>query len=243
MLEGYFYFLVHIFFRSLGAICLLPIGEGVSGFSRHITLAAGMAIFLSPLDAYSLQPGFASISRELAIGLLLGLPAVLAIEAMRTLGELFDTGRGQSMAAMYDPASSLSSSQTGFLFQKCALVFLLVAGILEHIIAALYQSMGDVPAGTAHTLSVAGSASSVMAIVVSTAAASFSVYLLFAALFLICDICVLFLSKAVPGCSFLCEAFQLRSLAGFSGVVLLLHSGLQPILLEAALPRAGLLSG
>jgi flagellar biosynthesis protein FliR len=122
--------LVVVTTRCFGALVVLPCGEFTS---------LGPKLFLALVFAAAIQPplgGEAALSvvtlvRELFVGLALGLPCRLAVEAVELLGEVLDAARGQTISSIVDPIhGQLFSDLSAVLRMACIAAALHSGGLL-----------------------------------------------------------------------------------------------------------------
>ena len=159
------------------------------------------------------------------------------------LGELFDSGRGQNFAGLYDPVSGNHPSSMALLTQRFALVLLLVSGYFELLVSGLHSSVVNLPLGSFAVRNVSDLGARILPVIAQCKAGAFSCYLILATLFLCVDVMMVFVSKVLTGSSLSGESFQLKSYLGFGMLLLLLHLISGSTLLMLARPPIELIGG
>jgi len=210
------------FFRALGVIVVLPIGDKLSGIVQKVMLAAGLALLTAGSIGETHSSGIFGALGEFLIGFVISLPLALAVSAAKMWGELFDAGRGQTIGSMYDPVNGSSLSSMAFLSKHYVWVLLLITGTLDRTILSYYESFSIIGAGgfTISNLTIFSQA--IMIMLGYTLVGLISFYLVFASLFLLVDCFVGLISKSVPQVSFFSESFQVKTYLGFA-LILYVH--------------------
>jgi type III secretion protein T len=141
--------------RFLGFALVFPLFSWVN--LSPIVRAAFAAAMAAPLAIYELtSPSFtitigageltALVSKELFVGLLLGLLAGLPYWAAQNCGEVIDTYRGSSAGTLFDPSLTSETSVLGTALILIALALLVWSGGLIDMLAQIYQSFQVWPA-------------------------------------------------------------------------------------------------
>ena len=129
------------FSRSFGLLAMLPFPSGLSS----IALRGSISLILSAVYVLESAPieniYISSIISEFFIGAIIALPARLVIVALETWGELLDSGRGQTIASVYNPMSESPGSQSSFLFSSFAWALLVYYSFLPVLIKSFYKKL------------------------------------------------------------------------------------------------------
>lgn len=139
-----------VFARTLGLCAVLPferIGNG--GFIFRFSLSFLIAFLLWPtLQSSTAELLFPALIGEFLIGALIAAPGALLVECGSMCGELFDSGRGQTIGSILDPASQAAHSYTAFLGREVCIVWLFVSGAFESLVISLQESLRVFPPNT-----------------------------------------------------------------------------------------------
>jgi len=210
------------FFRALGLIAVLPIGDKLSGVIQKLLLAAGLALLSAgSIESSGLHGVFGAVG-EFLIGFVISIPLALAVSAAKMWGELFDAGRGQTIGSMYDPVNGSSLSSMAFLAKHYVWVLLLITGTLDRTIFSYYESFSIISPGEFAMANLSAFSQGIIIMLGYTLIGLISLYLVFAALFLLIDCFVGLISKSVPQVSFFSESFQVKTYLGFL-LILYIH--------------------
>lgn len=121
----------------------------------RVTLAAALAFALSPLIAtanpaildLTPQAYLALLLSEAVLGAIIGFVLSCLLESARLGGEVVDMQIGFSASAMYDPATSVSSSLLGAFWYLAALVFFFTLNGHHWLLGGLMRSFELCPVG------------------------------------------------------------------------------------------------
>jgi flagellar biosynthetic protein FliR len=209
---------VYILLRTLGMLLVvLSIGGSSVGHTARVGLAFVVVFSLidrrtSPVLTWSTI----SAAAELGLGLMLGLPSILVLQASRMWGEMFDTGRGQSLGAMYDPLSGTSSQVMSQCIGSWVTAALLLMGLLPNLILSLASSLLLIAPGTVTVQRIASLASVILNTVGTSLTFGMMIYLPLGLSFLIVDIFGGFVSRLLPRFAIHAESFAARTVVGFA---------------------------
>lgn len=132
--------------RALGLLSLLPFGESFGGAATRLILAAGLCAPF-PQDA-ALQGlawgGAERFALEFLLGAVLAVPLALVVEGALAFGELVDTVRGQTIAAIFDPLHGQVST-LGALNRYGAWAIMVGSGALCQMLGAYRVSLALIP--------------------------------------------------------------------------------------------------
>ncbi len=156
--ELFGYFLV--FARLGAAIMLLPgFGEGFVSPRIRILLALAITFAVMPLVADGLPPlpgdilGLVVILfGEILIGLFIGTLARILLGALQSAGALVANFTNLSAAQVFDPSAAGMTTLPGSFLNLMALVLIFATNLHHVMLAALVDSYGAFPAGTAPPL-------------------------------------------------------------------------------------------
>lgn len=218
-----------LFLRCFGLIMVLPFGEGLSLLKR-----LAVALILTLLLAAQVTPAMvSSIGGELVIGVVIGLPAALAIGAIEMWGDMADNLRGQNQGSMNEPLFGTTSLMGGLL-RHYGFALLLVAGLLDTLVGGLAASVRNFPIGTVNFSTIA-EAGGVLLTALSRMLDGVIVALIPIAIVCITvEILAGVFGKVLPKISLSSEAFQLRSVLVILVIFGLLRLELFPSILHAA---------
>lgn len=231
-------FILHLFFRSLGAVSLLQLGDSFLSFGRNITLAFGLTLFFAGFVPCAAPPAGQTLIWDFFIGFLIGVPAALFIDGVKSFGELIDSGRGQNIGNLYDPLSNQNVSGLAILAERMCFAMLLCAGLFESVINALRDSFAAIPPGTAVLSSLPSCGLMLLNLISGVVGGLFSAYMIFALLYVLTDFFTGVAVKALGGGAGLNnEAFQLKTILTFFVLLMFLGTETGGFMIEAARPR------
>ncbi len=222
------------FLRSIAAMAVLPLGGDLLSLGLKLYLAALCAFCLVPtVDNFSLSVTVFVLFENLVLGMILGLPLVLAVQAAEWVGELFDSARGQTMGAILDPAQG-APSMVSLSAASVARATLLGAGVLPSFVLRLHESLVAFPLLNPFSESIqfVGEKLAVFLAVYCSEVLRSGVPL--ALLFLAIECVFAVAAKLLPGISLSTESFALKLGLGF----LILRALAGSTLSEAALGLA-----
>ena len=152
-------------FARLGSALMLTPGFGEHQVTARLRLLLALALsFLlapalpavwPPLPAQPLAL-LLPLTREILVGLLLGLTARFALAALPVGGSLLAMQSGLSAAAMLDPNEGMQSMLPASFLNAAALALLFAAGFHHLILRGLAASYAVLPAGAGLDLAAAG---------------------------------------------------------------------------------------
>jgi len=133
------------FVRSAGLLSMLLPNLGYGGVIRISLTAMILSLALPAAD----QPvNLIFLVGDFAIGILLGLPAALAIAAAGQYGELIDVLRGQTLGSILDPLSRASVAPLAMLYRFWFWVAILVQDLLLGLAQNVAVSLGKISAAS-----------------------------------------------------------------------------------------------
>jgi flagellar biosynthetic protein FliR len=132
--------------RCFGLIVGLPLGDAVTSLPR-LGLALGLGVAVAPAVQVSAGLSPLALVFEFVVGLLLAAPLRVLAELSEACGELIDTARGQTVAAIQDPLNGPSVSDMATLLRVAVVTVALQYGGLTSSVEALSVSYSALPAG------------------------------------------------------------------------------------------------
>ncbi|NLF24902.1 MAG: flagellar biosynthetic protein FliR [Deltaproteobacteria bacterium] len=211
------------FFRSLGVLALLPFGSVLESCLRRVMFALVLGALLASFAGGSSSDGLVALSANFLVGVLVGLPFAIAVEAGGMLGELFDSGRGQNLASFYDPLSDIQQSQLAVCSKLMVWATLLISGALERVVLTLKQSFAILPCSEDLLTRLPEIGMRLLIVLDFAFTGTVALFLPLALVFLLSDCLVGGLSKILPGANFYGDSFQLKSYVGLLLLVVLVH--------------------
>lgn len=233
--------LVPIFIRALGVFAFLPFGSDLSGVLQKFTLALALSIFVILKAPFFPAADLIALPFEFLIGICLVIPALLMIELAAMFGELFDVGRGQTIAQVYDPLSFTQASLMSQFSRYFIIALLLVSGLLEKIWCAFDASFEVVKPGGYPLSALPQLGAALLAIEFQFLKGMFSAFLPIGLGFLTIEFCFGIVAKALPQVNLPSEPFQVKALFSFLFLLVILGSQLEPALFGLAIPRLDIL--
>ena len=230
------------FSRSFGLLAMLPFSGGLSS----VTLRGSISLMLAL--TYALESGsiesisIAGIISEFFIGAIIALPARLVIVAMETWGELLDSGRGQTIASIYNPMSESPGSQSSFLLSSFTWAVLVYYSFLPILIKSFYKSFDIIGLSKSSFGGLEQQAYGVLISIGILLQSAIIHYLPIAVMFFVFDVLVGFCSKALNNSHFYSENFQAKTYLSLILMICILGTDLPSLLLLAAEPRLEFLS-
>lgn len=141
--------------RMSGLMALLPgLGQERIPMQLRAALAILMSVVIAPvIPSPVLFPSgswdmVGIMAVELAVGLLMGLMLMWALEAVQFGAQLMDFQIGFSFAQSIDPSTAHSNSLTGTLMTQMTLLIIFIAGLHHQMILALVDSYRILPIGS-----------------------------------------------------------------------------------------------
>ena len=211
-----------VFCRAIGMIAILPWGNSSLSLNLRVTLAAGLSLLVSGTLPEISPLTTSSLVGELIVGLALGIPLALAVQAFAMAGEMIDVARGQQIAALYDPLADLQTSPCSVLFGNFAWVAALCSGLLDSLIVSFVKSFSLVPLASAFGTSNLNSiASGILTQIPLLLGGIFGALMPLIGMMLAVDLAIGFVSKFIPQLALQSEAFQIKLLVSMLGVIAL----------------------
>ena len=204
-----------VFLRAIGTLALLPLDGAFRGALKKLAAAVLMAFLFVPFAHAPTSTASASYFGEIFIGLLLIFPLVLCLHGAAMLGELFDVGRGQSIASFYDPVSNLQQSQMGMFFKEFLwLQFLLAGGLLAYM-DCFALSLQKIPAATVPLELSQKTGHTFLLLQVNFLTQIMIAALPLAVIFLFANLMGAFAARVLPQLALYQEVFLLSTILGF----------------------------
>jgi flagellar biosynthesis protein FliR len=133
--------------RIFALLTVLPFDSSING-GRRLFLALCFAVPFCGIAGSDVTVSAFALCRELLIGLLVGTPVRVLVESAEMLGEIIDTGRGQTIGSVMDPLNGQQGSELAKVFRVGALCLFIQVGGLERFIDAVGASFSLMPINT-----------------------------------------------------------------------------------------------
>lgn len=139
--------LAYVTARLFGLLVALPLEATLRTLPR---LFVALCFALPFVEGVQLQGEFSFIrlALEFFIGFLVGTPIRFLVESSEMLGELVDTGRGQTIGSVMDPLNGEQGSEFAKVFKMGALVLSVQAGGLDMVISTIGATFAPLPVNT-----------------------------------------------------------------------------------------------
>jgi flagellar biosynthesis protein FliR len=138
--------------RLLPLVAFTPLFGGEAASKR---LRTGLALLLlAPLVAHADTRAVATAdastlalltAKEIMVGAMIALSAMIVFETLAAAGALFDLARGQSMASVLDPQSQQTFSPLSVFMRQASLVLFLTVGGYHLVLDAVVESFLVLP--------------------------------------------------------------------------------------------------
>lgn len=229
------------FIRILGCLIILPFAHSISNIGKMFVFSFGLTLFFVTGNVQAAEYSSINILTEFLIGIVISLPIALTVDAVRSLGELFDSQRGLSFASSYDPNVNVQASVSSHLTSNYCITALIGAGILENLLFTIKKSFALIPLYSMNVAEMSDIAVNVIYFISFVCGAMFQSFLLCALIFMLVDVGSLFLSKALNQSAFHQEIFLVKSLLGLLLVVCVLKLNPGPAISTMASPNIKML--
>ncbi len=212
------------FLRAWGMVIMLPLSEAGIGLWRKSLLALGLSLLGY---GHAQEGGGAALSlyalREVLIGALVSLPCACIVTLAGMWGDLFDTARGQNISTLYDPLHETQEPVMAVLVKQLCWVQILCCGLLEQLVVQYQKSF--VILGVGANMAATELGGQIVTLLARGTTQMLQLFLPFAALFLLVEIGVGFIGRALPSLSLSSEGLQLKSYLGFALLLLVYQAG------------------
>lgn len=201
--------------RALGMICFLPLGEEHGAVITKLCLAFVIGWFFLGTVEVSESLSLYLLVLEFFVGLFVGLPVSIFVSLASMCGELFDSGRGQTMGSIYDPFSYVSLSLTSGLCRYLLWALFLAHSLLSVLFSQLAESYRLLPPGTLSvgTFSLLGY--TLLLSIGKMIGLCFFYYLPLGVIFLLVDIGIALISRILPHGNIQGESYFLKNLCAY----------------------------
>lgn len=230
-------YFVPVFFRALGIVAFLPLGLDMSGLMKKFTLACGLSLYVMNASHQLATLEWQALPLEFLIGLVIAFPALMLVEAGGMFGELFEVGRGQNIAQLYDPLSFTQSAIMAQFGRYFVIATIVAAGLLERTLFAFEKTLQIIPPTTFASTGLQRLAMDLISLEANYICGMFQSFLPIALTFWVVDVSMGLIGKALPQVGLQSESFQIKSLLGFLSLLGLLSFQLSPSLWALACPR------
>ncbi|MGI6525731.1 MAG: flagellar biosynthetic protein FliR [Bdellovibrionota bacterium] len=235
-----FHFLALLFMRASALAAFLPLGSGVGGIVKKSTLALFLTLLSIPVFNSNEVIGDLSalnVFLEVVLGSIMALPVMLSIEVATFLTELLDTGRGQQMAAIYDPLSNTQRSILSVYARNLLITLFLIGGVGDNLLIFFISTVSIYAPGKIGFADFLQYSPQLLHDIIVYLNNCFLIYLPFGVLFLVCDWGFAIIGKILPTFNLSQEGFLIKSIALFTLLILLFENwNLQEGIQAAAQP-------
>ena len=222
--------------RAIGLFAILPFTSVPQVAALKFSMALGLALTFGGPSA-ALDVSVVEMISEFLIGVSLGLPAALVVNAAAMWAELVDGIRGQTMASFYDPISEREETAFVSLARSLVLASLLVLGLGEALVKAYHESFSLLPVAGLTLAKASDGATHIMRAVLGSLTAVTSAVIPLVVIGAVIEAAVAMISRFMPQGGFSHEGFILKSLVLFIMVLAWWRLGLESSLFLAATPR------
>lgn len=133
--------------RCFGFLIALPLGEGL-GVLPRLLMSVGLSLFFFDGGRAPSSIGVGLYAIEFLLGFLLAAPVRAVVDIAEMVGELIDTARGQTIAAVNDPLNGIGASDLAVVAKTGATIVVLLCGAGEALLLNLRASFLSLPLGT-----------------------------------------------------------------------------------------------
>lgn len=222
--------------RALGLIALLPFGSVGPLGPLRLALAFGLAVSQFSLAPTNQSVGVLDLIPEFFFGVLLVLPAILALSVISMSSELFESLRGQTLSAFVDPLGAKEQQEGehawALLARQLAWVTVLVAGFGEVMIATFAESVRLMPVGALWDVSLSQSARAVVLAICMHLEWCVLIAGACAIVALLVECAGGWIAKVMPQVSLMNEIFLIKSVLLFAVVAIAWDRGVPDLLHE-----------
>lgn len=208
--------------RIVGLLLALPLDTSLKG-GRMIFVATCFSLPLS--ISYQGDASFSALLllKDLGIGFLIGAPVRILVEGAEMLGEIIDTGRGQTIGSVMDPLNGQQGSELSKVCRLGTFILIVQCGGIERLLDSIIASFSVLPTVAVPISIEAGRHA------LQTGSYLISALLSFAGIWLGCflmtDTALAVLAKASQGLSFSTTSSWLKFLVAF---ILLINLATSP---------------
>lgn len=222
VLAGYFPSFAYGFMRVLGALAFMPIEGMTGGWGVKFSLALLFApLLIWPLTGEATTLSAQALLADFAVGMALGLPSALSVQALGALGDFIDSARGQNLSELYSPLNGTSAGVTSVLLQKYSFALLLLVGALELVIVQVVESQSLWRLGAVGSEALGNLGMHLVRMTVLSIWQFCQISFPFVVAFLAVDLCSIYILKLTPGINLIGEVFLAKSVLAFYGIYLL----------------------
>lgn len=136
--------LAYLTARMFGLLVALPFESTVRTLPRLFLAVCFALPFVEDLQVQG-DLSLLHLIGEFFVGFLVGAPVRFLVESSEMLGELIDTGRGQTIGSVMDPLNGQQGSEFAKVFKTGALVLSIQAGGLDYVISAIGTTLDSLP--------------------------------------------------------------------------------------------------
>ena len=173
---------------------------------------------------------------EFLVGLSLGLPAALVVNAASMWAEIVDGVRGQTTATFFDPLTERQETAFVTLVRSLVLASILVLGLGEALVCAYAQSFSALPLGSLSLSMMREGAMQIFKVVLGSLDVVTTAAFPLAVIGAVVEAALALLAKVLPQEGFSHESFLLKSALLFAAALVWWRLGLEQSFFHAAQP-------
>lgn len=225
-----------VLMRALGLIAVMPFFNSSEMAAWKLLLAAGLA-FVS-MDSVVLVSAtestyFLYLPGEFVLGFICGLPMAMVVNCVGIFGELFDSARGQSIGAAYDPLTNVQQAQMGMFGRNFVSLCILFLGGFEILLKNFFESLSRFPLGSLPALHFSQIGERLFVEMAAMLSTTFSLFLPLAAMLLSVELAAAFFIKILGQVSLSNELFCVKSFLGMLFILAMWKCDVSASLLRA----------
>jgi flagellar biosynthesis protein FliR len=175
---------------------------------------------------------------EFLLGLFLGLPAALVVNAASMWAEIVDGVRGQTTATFFDPLTERQETGLVTLVRSLVLASILVLGLGEALVQAYARSFDVLPVGGLSLSKLQEGAMQTFRAVLGSLDVVTNAAFPLAVIGAVIEVALALVAKFLPQGGFSHESFLLKSAVLFAAALMWWRLGLEQSLFHAAQPHA-----
>ena len=216
---------LYVFTRLLGLLVLLPFWSNGTHVVGKTLLAFVLGVGFRNYWPFIEQFSILGLILEFTLGLIISLPVIIIVDLMLSVGEIFDAGRGQTIAAQYNPFGVVPESITALLFKNVFWAVLLFGGVFEQLLLYFAESLVSILPGSLKSTQLLKTTNLLVEFVPQLCQVVFYRCIPLLIVFLAIDTLIAFLQLILPQVSLQAESFLAKTFIVISAVTILLAWG------------------